>query len=311
MHSLVQRLVRTLMQRGFDLDTRDARDNSLLSIAAVASFFNVNAEPAFRMLVGLGADPCRWHSAKGLNLVLACTDRVMSQLGWEHAWELYDDAFYNSLRGMVRVLASFGVDTVDNSLTGEACWRWLALCIRDEVEDEDGQRHDSFESTVAWMVLEELMLFHAKNPASFPVRKQQLARLPLHLASADAPLHLQGLLKKRYVSRDGAYVGVELDIHVRDEQGRTLQQLIEEAHPAQDGRHFVWTFVLAQLDEMKRQWMQHERPFLRRQLDEQTDLLPELRDLAMSFVDGLNHKGERAADAEQASAPDEEGGMSY
>ena len=97
---------------------------------------------------------------------------------------------------------------------------------------------------------------------------------------------------------------VELDIHVRDNQDRTLKQLIEQVLLEGDS---VLRFILAQLDEMQQQWMQHERPFLQRQLSEQTDLLPELRDLAMSFVDGLNHKGER--DVEPASAPEEEAGV--
>ena len=68
-------------------------------------------------------------------------------------------------------------------------------------------------------------------------------------------------------------------------------------------------FILAQLDELQQHWMQYERPFLRCRLDEQTDLPPELCDLAMSFVDGLNHRGERAADDEQASAPADEDGV--
>jgi len=100
---------------------------------------------------------------------------------------------------------------------------------------------------------------------------------------------------------------VALDVHVRDDQDRTLQQVIETVLVEEESAEL--RLILAQLDELQRQWMQNERPFLRRQLDEQTDLLPELRDLAMSFVDGLNHKGERDVDAEQAAAPEGEDGM--
>lgn len=56
MCSFVNRLVRTLIRRGFDLDTRDAHGNSLLSLAAIAALLTPKAESAFGMLVDLGAD---------------------------------------------------------------------------------------------------------------------------------------------------------------------------------------------------------------------------------------------------------------
>ena len=310
MQSFMQRLVRTLMQRGFDLDTRDAHGNSLLSHAAIAALLTPKAESAFRMLVDLGAEPCRWRSAQGHNLLRVCSDHVVAQLRRlivvPDTFNFQSSGLLDQLKRVVRLLAAYGVDTAEDA--GAPYWKGLAAQTRPFPEAALAPNSHDFP---AWMVgeavLNELLLIHAKDPAAFPARSKQVSLLLHYLASVQSDMLVQLMEVGQSWHRRGDVHIIPIDIHVRDAEGRTLQEVLEQTLPA-DGPHFSFRFLLAHLAELKRQWMQHERPFLRRQLDEQTDLLPELRDLAMSFVDGLDHRGERAADAdaEPAAAADEE-----
>jgi hypothetical protein len=312
MCSFVQRLVRTLLRRGFDLDTRDTHGHSLLSIAAISALLTPKAESAFRMLVDLGADPCRWRSAQGHNLMRVCSDHIVIQLRRllvdPDRFNAESSGLLDQLRRVVRLLAAHGVDTADDA--GAPYWKGLATQTRPFSEAVLAPNpHDFPAWVVGNAVLNEVLLIHSKAPAAFPARSKQVSLLPHYLASVlSEKLALLLEADPATLRRGCKHLHIPIDIHVRDEQGRTLQEVLEQTLPA-EGPHFSFRFLLAHLAELKRQWMQHERPFLQRQLSEQTDLLPELRDLAMSFVDGLNHRGERAADAEQAAAPADEGGV--
>lgn len=208
-----------------------------------------------------------------------CADHIVNQLirlEAEDRFESESPSLLDKLKRMVRLLASYGVDTTDNALTGEPYWKGLAAqTSQNPFPDESG-----LTQWVAGIVLNELLVIHSKNPAAFSIRSRHVSLLPHFLAEVQSDKLMIHLVEPEYPEVLGHGVPImhlPIDIHVRDEQGRTLQQVVEQSRPAEaEGLHarVRSAFLLAHLAELRRQWMEHERPFVRRQLDEQTDMPP-------------------------------------
>ena len=83
-----------------------------------------------------------------------------------------------------------------------------------------------------------------------------------------------------------AELQVEADAWQRDAEGRTLLEVVSGMDAAR------WYPVCTVLRELQRHWIQKERPLQRDLLLENTPLIGDVADIALSFVDGLNHRGQ-------------------